>query len=219
VMSPQVEAMNWVPARAAAALLNPAFDFELSCWDGGPEQRAAYAALGQTYTPARYGGFVQWGLWLNRPRVARDFRYYTDTRASEEPYFQALAAAVDRVHGNPELKRFWQQGQLVANPAALHPYQTALTNEQKAMPRWYGLDTSLDPPRPWSLQTPLPVRALALALGLLGQREWLVYAHAPTGDRNGVKISLPTERLPPLDVPVAGRFWRVEERSGRVVVI
>ena len=88
--------------------------------------------------------------------------------------------------------------------------------EYKDVDRWFLLPTGLDPPRPWKLDTPLPVFALALALGDAPEREWLVYAHAPLGMKRGVEVALPDYRSVKLDVSVAGVFYHVIEKTGAV---
>jgi hypothetical protein len=77
------------------------------------------------------------------------------------------------------------------------------------------LDTSLDPPRPWALDTQLPVFALALVKGKAPQRQWLVYAHSPLADRAGVQVSVPGYRTVIMNVPVKGIFYLIDEKSSR----
>ena len=80
VHSPQIEFMNADFMLREAQRLNPAYWFELSIWDGydtvpgharqRPTKRDIYHKLGQVYDPERYGGWVQFGMWLLRPRSA-----------------------------------------------------------------------------------------------------------------------------------------------------
>ncbi len=170
VYSPQVESMNWVFMLREVLRQNPDFWFELSTWDGHAigamdDKRKRYADLGQTFTPQRYGGYVQFGLWLMRPRSVREFRGWNETRADEGAYFEPILKAVDRVYTNATLKRFWRKGTLVANRAHQHPYQEDVPAEYAKFDRWFMLDTTLDPPRPWKLDTKLPVFSIAYALG------------------------------------------------------
>lgn len=221
VWSPQVEAMNWVPMLAEAHRLNPRFWFELSTWDGheptlANDKRKVYAQAGQTASPERYGGMVQFGMWLLCPRAVREFRGWTDTVANAEPYFLPILAAVDRVYHNPILRRFWRQSQLVPNRAHPHPYAANLPPDYRAADRWFLLDTDLDPPRPWTLSTEIPVFALARVLGQPGGREWLIYAHAPLGERQGVTVTLPEYGQVRIDVTPAGVFYHLRERGRRL---
>ena len=187
VLSPQVEFMNLVFMRQEALKLNPRFWFEFSVWDGYhadakrqktyPSKRSVYREAGQVYNPDRYGGFVQFGMWLTRPRAVRDFRGWTepwddvagqDGRPTHEgggPYFMALVKAVDRVHVNPVLRQWWRKGDLVPNRARPHPYQAEVPAEYRQADRWFRLDTSLDPPPPWKLTDDLRVFSLALVQG------------------------------------------------------
>jgi hypothetical protein len=228
VWSPQVEFMNLVFMQREALRLNPKFWFEFSTWDGyqygSPKStRAELRKAGQAYGPERYAGFVQFGMWLTRPRAVRDFRGWTEpwddaagsdgkpTHEGGGPYFLAIAKAVDRVYANPVLRQWWQKGELVPNRAHAHPYQAGIPAEHQQADRWFLLDTSLDPPRPWSLGTALPVFSLALVQGNASARQWLVYAHAPLGDRKAVGVTIPGYKQIAIDVPVAGAFYWIDE--------
>src|SRR5262249_459209 len=114
------------------------------------------------------------------------------------------------------LQTFWRHGKLVANESHAHPYGVALTSEIAGVKRWFLLDTSLDPPRPWSLNTELKVFSLALMMGQPGSRPWLIYAHAPLGDRDGVTIDIPHFTHVTMSVKVGGSFAVVDERNGIV---
>lgn len=224
VFSPQVEAMNWLFMLQQARRANPRFWFELSVWDGhepsqANDKRKFYGRIGQPFTPDRYEGWAQFGMWLLRPRVVREFRGYQDTDAEMEPYFLSVIEAVDRVHQNATLREFWRTGELVANPARQHPYQTRVPQEYQNVNRWFLLDTSLDPPRPWKLDTQLPVFALALVKGAAPQRQWLIYGHAPAEDRKDVQISIPGFRAVTVNISVGGSFYRADEKTGRVQAV
>lgn len=196
VWSPQIEAMNYVPALAQVRRAKPDFWFEISTWDGqqpgrGSDKRIFYANHGQAYTPARYGGMVQFGMWLLRPRVVREFRNWTDDRIRFGPYFDRIMDAVARVHRDALLRRFWREGRLLANPVGRHPYEASLTPELASPARWFLLDTPANPPRPWQLGTPLAVYALALVRGGAPHRQWLVYAFSPLRASAIVPVRIP----------------------------
>ena len=185
-----------------------------------------YLVDGQTYPPERAAGWVQFGLWLLRPRTVREFRGHATPLAPVEPYWMETVKAVDRVWNNELLVEFWRRGALVANTAHPHPYQVDIPPEYANIPRWYCLDTNLDPPRPWDLTTNLPVFALALVLGdgrgaggadRADGRRWLVYAHSPLADRSGVEIAIPGSRTITVDVPRRGAFYLVDDH--RVVTV
>jgi hypothetical protein len=238
VWSPQVEFMNLVFMQREALRLNPKFWFEFSVWDGYhadpqrqktyPSKRSVYRQAGQAYGPDRYQGYVQFGLWLMRPRAVRDFRGWTepwDDLAGQEgrpahegggAYFMALVRAVDRVHTTSALREWWRSGVLVPNRAATHPYQANVPAEHRQADRWFRLDTALDPPRPWNLTTRLQVFALALVRGKAPNRQWLVYAHAPLGGKKAVPVTIPEYKPVALDIPVAGAFYQVAESAGTV---
>ena len=69
---------------------------------------------------------------------------------------------------------------------------------------------------PWTLGEPIPVFSLALVQGAAPARRWLVYAHAPLGNRQQVKITIPDYRQVPLDVTVGGSFYLVEEATNSI---
>jgi hypothetical protein len=50
-------------------VLNPSLWFEFSSTFGGAAAQQLYATRGQTFTRERYGGFVQFAMWMDRPRV------------------------------------------------------------------------------------------------------------------------------------------------------
>jgi hypothetical protein len=218
VMSPQVQAMNWVFMLELAKQINPKFWFEMSVWDGymagkPDSKRKVYADRGQKYGPERYAGWAEFGMWLLRPRVVREFRGWREPLADSEPYFLALLESLSRIRNAVELSDFWKHGSLVANTAYPHPYQVALPKEVAIASRWFLLDTDRDPPRPWTLGTTLPVLALAIVRGEKPNRRWLVYAHAPLGNVAGVKLSVPDFGSVMMDVSEGGtRMIVVEEQ-------
>ena len=189
--------MNYVPVLAEVRRKQPDFWFEISTWDGQQPGQPSdkllfYANRGQTYSPDRYGGMVQFGMWLLRPRVVRDFRgSEDDERIRFEPYYDRIMEAVARVHRDPVLRDFWRHGRLVENPMGGHPYGTALTPELASRPRWFLLDSPANAPRPWQLTTPLTVYSLALVRGQTPHREWLVYAFSPLQRSGVVTVQIP----------------------------
>lgn len=226
--STQVESMNWIFQLEEAWRVQPDFWWEISVWDGNggwmpgaectPEtvkkaKACQYLRDGQTYTPERLLGWIQFGLWLLRPRVAREFRASTEPLAPWRPYFQQLLAAVDRVHENETLREFWRHGELVPNRAHPHPFQDNIPDKYCQFDRWFLLDTNLDAPRPWTMTTDIPVFSMALVQGDAGRRRWLVYAHAPLGDRRDVRITLSDFGEITVDVLRAGSLFIVEEES------
>ncbi len=217
VLSPEIEAMNYVPALAEVRRTEPDFWFEISTWDGQEPGQPSdkllfYASRGQTYPPDRYGGMVQFGMWLLRPRVVRDFRgSLDDERIRFGPYFDRVLDAVGRVHRDPVLRDFWRHGRLVPNPVGGHPYEAALTPELASRPRWFLLDSPANPPRPWQLTTPLAVYSLALVRGRAPHREWLVYAFSPLEQSGTVSVRIPDGPEVMVQTALRGAFTLIEE--------
>jgi len=231
VWSTQVQSMNWIFQLDEAWSVNPDFWVEISLWDGNggwfpemgykPElveksKACQYMKDGQTYTPERFLGWAQYGLWLLRPRAVREFRASTVPLEPWRRFFEQLVLAVDRVYAHETLETFWRHGTLVANTAREHPYQENVPEKYKDVNRWFLLDTNLDAPWPWKLDTNIPVFSLALVRGDEGSRRWLVYAHSPLEDRRRVEITLPEFGPLTVDVRRAGAFYLVEEQ-GRAV--
>lgn len=224
VWSCQVEMMNLVFMKQEACEVNPDFWFEVIFWDGNlpgkdNDRYKTYTALGYPPSPERYKGWVQYGLWLLVPRVAREWRSSADQRDRWWEYFKVIIESVDRVHGNPVLARFWRRGDLVPNRAHPHPFSAGIPEKWKHVDRWFHLDTSADPPRPWELTTRMPVFTLARVIGAKPRREWLLYAHAPMGDRKGVEVAIPDYRAVTIDAALGGSFYLVDEASGRAAAV
>ena len=232
VWSTQVQSMSWIFQLDEAWKVNPGFWWEISLWDGNagdwtpgtestPEaakksKACQYVLDGQTYTPDRYEGWAQFGLWLLRPRVVREFRGSTTPLAPWRPFFERLLAAVDRVYADETLEAFWRHGRLVPNLAHRHPYQAAVPEKYRDVHRWFLLDTDLDAERPWEQTTDIPVFSMALVLGEPGSKRWLLYAHSPLEDRRSVEITVPDFGRVTTDVPRRGAFYLLEEQTARL---
>jgi hypothetical protein len=108
---------------------------------------------------------------------------------------------------------------LVPNHAHQHPYQVDIPEEYKNVDRWFLLDTNLDPPRPWKLDTEIPVFSLALVDGEKGNRRWLVYAESPLQDRQNVEITIPDYGKITVNVSVGGSFYLVDEKSKKIQAV
>ena len=227
VWSTQVQSMNWIFQLEEAWKVNPDFWWEISTWDGNggwtpameyspdlvkKSKACQYMKDGQTYTPDRCLGWLQFGIWLLRPRAVREFRGSTVPLEPWRPFFDQLLLAVDRVHANETLTEFWRHGELVHNFAHRHPYQENVSEKYRKIHRWFLLDTNLDAERPWEQNTNIPLFSMALVRGDTGQRQWLLYAHSPLEDRMNVKITLPEFGEVTMDVPRAGVFCVVDEQ-------
>ena len=226
IWSPQVESMNWVFQLAEAYERNPNFWFELSIWDGyvpsdpAVDKRTYYASIGQTYSPERYVGLVQFGMWLLRPRVVREFRDWIQGWNENSPYFLALAEAVGRVHRNAVLRDWWINGATVANDSRLHPYQSSIPREYSNANRWFLLESNVnDLGVDDRIDVEVAVYALALVQGDEPDREWLVYAHSPLGDRENVQLNIPGFGEIVVDVEVGGSFILVSEKASETMQV
>lgn len=217
VWSPQVQSMNWVPMLQLTNVLRDNFWFEISTWDGqsgnpADDKRVHYIERGQIYDGLRYGGMVQFGMWLLRPRVVREYRGYLQTREQFGDYFDAIMAAVARVHRNPTLAHFWQNGRLLPNKSADHPYQVSVPDEIRKLDRWFLLESPDNKARPWKLDTKIQLYALALEIGTAGSREWLVYSFAPRRiNRREFRVQIPGGPEVSVGASRAGCFTHIVE--------
>ncbi len=219
VSSNQIQTMNTIFAIQETYKINPDFWYEMSTWDGhvtreNPKWKSrleSYREAGQVYDMERYRGWIQFGLWLQRPRAVRLYEDWIAPLETFEEKFKNVERVVDRLYKDETLQRYWRKGELVANKAQAHPYQHQIPNEIAIKQRWFLLDTDLTPPRPWKLSTEIPVFSLALQLGESPNRSWLVYAHAPLKNYQNVQITIPDWKSIPLDVSREGVFYEIQE--------
>ncbi len=218
VWSPQIGAMNLVFMLEETRKSNPYFWFELSVWDGHApgsmtDKRRFYKKQGQHFTPERYAGMTKFGMWLLRPRTIRGFRSHLQKYQDFKPYFMALTTAVDQIHVNTVLRRFWQYGRLVPNRNRQHPYNKNLPKEYTSKDRWFLLDTQIDPKKTWNLSTKLSVFPLALEIGEKPEREWLLYAFSPLEDKKDIAVTLPGYGVVKLDFSTKGNYFHLVEKG------
>ncbi len=216
IFSPQTEFMNVKWQLDLLYQEHPDFWYEMSTWDGFPKKREWFAERNDPFTPERYKAWLQYGMWLTRPRVLREFRDATPLEETGLSHFHKFLEAVDDVHADPVKTRFWRLGTVVPNTSRQHPYRTATLEKYDTINRWFNLDTSLSqlPPagQAVNLDTEVPVWALALVIGQAPKREWLLYAYSPRLDRQAVTITIPDYRDITLDVPQAGLFHHLVEQ-------
>lgn len=200
---------------------------ELIYWDGEERKARQYREDGEEpMTPSHYSGWAQYGMWLMTPRVARLYQDHNTPRTGEGGYWPdmlKLIDAVDRVHEIPVLRRFWRKGELVPNTNHANPFFPGWMHDSlRDKPRYFKLDTSEDPAGTpsgwisgWDKTTRIPVFALARQIG----DEYLVYAHAPMGDRQNVEIEIPEYGTVTVDVVrEEGSFYHVNS-SGEATVV
>ena len=209
--------MNLVFQRQWYQQIKPDFFFELSTWFD-PKYVQKMGEQGQAFPPERYRGYILWGMWMLKPRVVRHFAGWTKLRKDNWPWYQQVVAAVDDVNNNATLRDFWQRGRPVANSAMEHPYQSDLPEGTEKLPRWYALNTNLDPWRPHDVATAqilsleFKVWAQAQVIGEKPNRRWLIYAHAPRGPEQGVRVEIPDYQSIVMDVKPGGSYFVVDEK-------
>lgn len=227
VNSPQVDAGNHIPQLAEVRETKQDYWDERIFWDGWvpdghPEDwRAWYASQGQTWNAVRYKGMIQLCMWLSCPRVVREYRNTYEARDDIGfEYLDVVLDAVDSVHENVVLRRFWRHGALVLNSAESHPYTVNIPSEIQIAERWFLLTVDLNPAQPYpTFSTEILAFALARVIGEAPNREWLVYAHSPRQARTGVVITVPGYGNITVDVSVAGSFYLVDEAAETVTAV
>lgn len=219
VQGPLFQSMNWVFILNEAYQLNPSFWYEFSTWDGDQAAQDAYVDLGQSLTPERYGCFVQFGMWLVRPRIVRVYRDWDQARLEILPWLMPVMNAVDRIYANPVLQSFWRSSTIVANVSRQHPYQSDIPLEYSTVNRMFLLNTNLDPAQPWLLDTEFPVMSLARVKGTSPNRQWLLYAYAPLGSKTNVHITIPEYKTMIVNVALEGSFYLIDESTQNITPV
>ncbi|MEM9173611.1 MAG: hypothetical protein AAGC67_00105 [Myxococcota bacterium] len=215
VFGPQSAGMYLPLHLADACAVDPDFFWELSTWVD-PEYRDAEKRKGRPYTIDRYVGLVKVGTWLARPQVVRLFNY-GDRRV--EGFYEELAGiqrVIDAVHASPILRRFYERGRLVPNPSRAHPHRLDLPETIAANPPWFALETRPGPDGEWTPTSEMPVWAIAYVRGETPNREWLVLAQSPEGNRDDVSIELPGFGAVCASATQSGRYYLADEAAGAV---
>jgi hypothetical protein len=187
-----------------------------------------------------------WSLWVCRPKTLRDFASSTTTIEGQSPYYSEIVGAVDQVHNNDTLRRFWTKGRRVVNKnievfthvidkkpwngkpkhGSLkgHLPREKLEKLERLRHNWYHLPTSVDPKDPapnqrmeYPKDAKFKVWAQAKVLGEKPNREWLLYAYAPKESQSGVDVTIPKYKKVTFDIPQAGVFVHVDEQQGGIV--
>lgn len=134
-------------------------DVAMSVWDG--------QARGPGWTPEEYASRWMFAAWQLRPSCIHEFRGAKATLAQFRERSEALLRAVELVHENAILRRFWQRGELIStSPFAPIKEMDAetipgVTDEGGSGRRWFLLPSSGNPAAR-SLSAEVPVQALAL---------------------------------------------------------
>jgi hypothetical protein len=178
--SPQNYAMVYKMGQDIAESINANYWGEFSSWDGelfdgGDHESVSNAVLFKTtkgidYNVDYYKGWVQWCMWMMRPRCVREFRYHVlfneqsgsiDLSTTSNEWgarWHMHLDMVSHVHQHPTLRRFWREGTLVENTNTLignsytHPQQflsgytgyAVKALAWDAYPKNYHLPASLD---------------------------------------------------------------------------
>lgn len=227
VWSCQVEMMNGVLLREEAFKANPNFWHEVIFWNGDLTDKTKdkvsklkrYEELGVAYTPEVYAGWVKHNLWMLTPRVAREWRGSADDKDRWWTYFEEIIKAVDQIHHEPVLARFWREGELVANRSRPHPFNDQVPEKWRNVDRWFNLDTSLDPVGAWDLKTELPVMAVARVIGGKGKREWLVYVHATRKPAQNVELTIPDYDKVKVNTTLGGSYYWIQEADKSIAPV
>jgi hypothetical protein len=213
------QSMDWVFILNEARQLNPSFWYEFSCWDGSEASHQAYRQLGQSMTPERYKGFVQYAMWTVRPRIVRQYQDWDLPRESILPWMNSVISAVDLVYKDAKLQPFWRNSDLVMNPIRPHPYQSDMPPEYSGLPRMFLLTSDREPALPWTGDTEFPVMSLLRSRGTSPRRTWLLYSYAPLGRQSLVRITIPDFSAVTVSVLEGGSFYLIDEASGEITPV
>lgn len=214
VYSLQGEAMNSLFIKKDILRQNPDFILEMSLWDGdnGHKVGVGPATPSNPFSELRYRAAAQYGMWILRPRIVRDFRSSHESRSVAGEYFEALAKGVRIVHDNVILKNFWRQGEPIpAVDQASYTYSQNTLSSYAAAERWFNHETNLGYGDPMGLWAPVPVWTLLLVRGSQPNRDWLLYTHSPSGYKRNVRVKVPGYGEVTFDSPVSGAFYYIRE--------
>jgi len=220
--APQLEAMNLLFQRDYYKDVNPDFWWEISTWFD-PLFIERFEGQGQEVNPERYEGFIKWSMWLIRPRVVRDFKYSYETREETWEWYKPIVDAVDEVHVNSTLERFWKYSEPILLTDIPHPWQYSdeywpelFYNNNERM-RWYQLQNNLTytPTSSDNYSTIhdriFNVWIMANLMGSPPEREWLIYAHTPLAEEEIVEAELPGYGNITLTAKRGGTYYLVRE--------
>jgi PKD repeat protein len=220
--SPQLESMNLPFQRDYYRQVKGDFWWEISTWFD-PVYVDRIRNQGQEVPPERYGAFVKWCMWLTRPRAVRDFKYSTETRAESWQWYEAIVDAVDEIHVNPTLERFWKYSEPVLLTDIPHPWQhrdefwPELFYNSNERARWYQLPNILtyEPTSGDDYSTIhsriFNVWIMANVMGTFPEREWLIYANSPLEAEMDVTAILPGYGTINLTAERGGTYYLVRE--------
>jgi hypothetical protein len=220
--APELEAMNLLFQEDYYSGVEPEFWWEISTWFD-PEFIDSFRNEGQVVNPERYEGYIKWSMWLTRPRVVRDFKYSTDTLEESWEWYEPIVDAVDEVHLNPILERFWRYSEPVLLTDIPHPWRDRdefwpelFYNGNERM-RWYQLPNDItytpNSSDDWSSvhDKIYAVWIMANVMGTSPEREWLIYAHATLDSEVEVSAELPEYGDINLTAKRGGTYYLVRE--------
>jgi hypothetical protein len=220
--SPQLEAMNLLFQRDYFKDVNPDFWWEISTWFD-PEFIAKFQGQGQEVNPERYEGYIKWGMWLTRPRAVRVFQFSTDPREENWQWYKPIVDAIDEIHVNSTLERFWKYSEPVLLTDIPHPWQyndefwpELFYNNNERM-RWYQLKNNITYTPGLSddfssINTKIyNVWIMANVMGTSPEREWLVFAYTPLQAEMNVTAELPGYGDITITAKRGGTYYLVRE--------
>lgn len=218
--NPEIEAMNWPFMIAEDKKVNPNYFIDLSIWDGHSYDDTDTRRIQEAKEPGlslkTYAAMSKFGMWLIRPRIVREFRFYNETVAQNEDYTNQILNIVSELNNSTVLKEFWCNGELVPNRTRQHPYNSNIPSSFANVDRWFLLNTSLDEAGQWTTLTHVRVFAIALKTGIAPKRKWLLYAHATDSSVSTVEIEIPDYKKVKLQTKLDGSYFIVDEQSSDV---
>ena len=195
---------------------------ELSIWDGHTYDRKDWRRHQENKQPgSSLSAFVALGtlgMWLLKPEVVREFRFYDESYHNNREYTQGIMARIDAVSSDPVLKSFWCNGELVKNVRVVHPYQHSVPAKYQAESRWYFLDVEPASASPARANPNRYAAAIALRKGRVPDRSWLVYGYSYGAVSGGTaaRLMLPDFGMIDVTLPTAGGYFLVSEKTRSV---
>jgi hypothetical protein len=223
---PLFTAMNYPFMIDEAHGINPEFYADIITWHGDPKHRADLPTDEQYFTEYRYKGMVQFAMWMAMPRIVWHFQIQEEALSSQWSWYQSVIDSVENVWNNDTLRSFWRDSTLVVNTVANHPYEYDIPDKYSEVSRMFLLSTSVPPREPCDCDNvtepcksddvkEFNVMALARVRGTTPDRQWLLYAYAPTNSAQSqvreATITIPECNKVTVNVGLEGSFFLIKE--------
>lgn len=196
---------------------------ELSIWDGHTYNRDDWRSRQEKISPGSslpaYVALGTLGMWLLKPEVVREFRFYDESYTGNHDYTLAIMERIDAVSSDAVLRSFWCDGELVRNTKVLHPYQYAVPAQYRTVSRWYFLDVEPASVSPTRAGANHFAAAIALRKGRAPERSWLVYGYSAGAPQTNARLNVPEFGTVDVKLDADGSYYLLREKDRYVQLL